>query len=143
MCVFTPDYAIPPGATLRETLADQGVTQVAAARSLRLTPHGFRLLLLGKTPVTPVLSRRLAQLTAVPALFWLRAQAAYQSRRFLSVAFGQSAPLASNKSLARPTGVTQVTPNIRAVPLVRKNDAHQGRVSFLPKFEALPGTPTP
>lgn len=26
--------------------------------------------------------------------------------------------------------------NIRAVPLVRKNDAHQGRVSFLPKFEA-------
>ena|GEM_PF-5197473 len=26
--------------------------------------------------------------------------------------------------------------NTRAVPLVRKDDAHQGRVSFLPKFEA-------
>ena len=26
--------------------------------------------------------------------------------------------------------------NTRAVPLVRKNDAHQGRVSFLPKSEA-------
>jgi len=26
--------------------------------------------------------------------------------------------------------------NTRAVPLVRKEDAHKGRVSFLPKFEA-------
>ncbi len=35
----------------------------------------------------------------------------------------------------RPTAL-HVQTNTRAVPLVRKNDAHQGRVSFLPKFEA-------
>jgi hypothetical protein len=29
--------------------------------------------------------------------------------------------------------------NTRAVPLVRKDDAHQGRVSFLPKFEGSAG----
>jgi len=31
------------------------------------------------------------------------------------------------------------TDNTRAVPLVRKDDAHQGRVSFLPKCEGSLG----
>lgn len=38
--------------------------------------------------------------------------------------------------LAGLSAALQVQPNTRAVPLVRKDDAHQGRVSFLPKFEA-------
>lgn len=38
--------------------------------------------------------------------------------------------------LAQARSSKQVPSNTRAVPLVRKNDAHQGRVSFLPKFEA-------
>jgi hypothetical protein len=46
-----------------------------------------------------------------------------------SAQFGQ-------KLLADAQTVEHGLGNTRAVPLVRKNDAHQGRVSFLPKFEA-------
>jgi hypothetical protein len=41
--------------------------------------------------------------------------------------------------LAEHAPALQVPLNTRAVPLVRKDDAHQGRVSFLPKFEGLAG----
>ncbi len=56
---------------------------------------------------------------------------------------GEPAPVKHKNDLASSTGATQVPLNTRAVPLVRKNDAHQGRVSFLPKFESSPGVPTP
>jgi hypothetical protein len=41
----------------------------------------------------------------------------------------------SGNSLAGCGVATHVTANTRAVPLVRKKDAHKGRVFFLPKFE--------
>jgi hypothetical protein len=37
------------------------------------------------------------------------------------------------KLLAHAQAVAQGPSNTRAVPLVRKDDAHQGRVSFLPR----------
>ena len=63
---FIPDYAIPPGATLRETLLAQGVTQSAAARTLGLTAHQFRALLSGRRELTADTASRLDALTGIP-----------------------------------------------------------------------------
>jgi len=51
---------------------------------------------------------------------------------FLALAGGVS----FENLLAHIQPVEHRLPNTRAVPLVRKEDAHKGRVSFLPKFEA-------
>jgi len=45
------------------------------------------------------------------------------------------ARVVSKKILARHVHSVHVALNTRAVPLVRKNDAHQGRVSFLSKLD--------
>lgn len=78
---FTPDYAIPPGATLRETLLAQGVTQSTAARTLGLTAHQFRALLSGRRELTADTAARLDALTGIPATFWNQAQANYAAHR--------------------------------------------------------------
>ena len=86
---FIPDYAIPPGATLRETLLAQGVTQSAAARTLGLTAHQFRALLSGRRELTADRATRLDTLTGSPATFWTQAQADYtlHTMRLLRAAF--------------------------------------------------------
>jgi HTH-type transcriptional regulator/antitoxin HigA len=78
---FIPDYAIPPGATLRETLLAQGVTQSAAARTLGLTAHQFRALLSGRRELTADTASRLDALTGIPTTFWTQAQANYAAHR--------------------------------------------------------------
>jgi plasmid maintenance system antidote protein VapI len=75
--VFTPDYAIPPGATLRGTLAVQGTTQPAAARTLGLSLSQFRARLSGQRELTAEFASRLEILTGTPAVFWNQAQSSY------------------------------------------------------------------
>ena len=78
---FIPDYAIPPGTTLRETLAAQGVTQSAAACALGLSAYQFRALLSGRREPTTDLAAQLDALTGIPATFWTQAQANYAAHR--------------------------------------------------------------
>ena len=81
IAAFQPDYAIPPGTTLRETLAAQRVTQASAARALGLTAFQFRALLSGRRALTTDLAQQIAALTGVPADFWNQAQANFTAHR--------------------------------------------------------------
>jgi|GEM_PF-3510287 len=76
-----PDYAIPPGSTLRETLAAKRIRQVTAARALGMTEYQFRALLSGRHILTADLAQQIAALTGVPSVFWNQAQANFTAHR--------------------------------------------------------------
>ena len=80
MKVKTPVNGLPaihPGEFLRETLEDMGLTQVALADALGVSPMRVSHLLRGDRPVTAELALRLGRALGQTPQYWLNLQTTY------------------------------------------------------------------
>ena len=80
MKIKTPVNGLPaihPGEFLRETLEDMGLTQVALADALGVSPMRVSHLLRGDRPVTAELALRLGRALGQTPQYWLNLQATY------------------------------------------------------------------
>lgn len=74
-----PDYAVPPGETLRLRLEEIGLTQAALAKRSGLTAKHINQLVKGAVTLTPEVAGRLELVTGVTADWWLRLEADYRA----------------------------------------------------------------
>lgn len=78
MHVFRPDYAIPPGETLRDRLAELNVTQAELAARASISSKHINQIMQGNAPITPETALILERVTGTPASFWNRREADYR-----------------------------------------------------------------
>ncbi len=74
---YTPDYIVPPGETLRETMESVGITQESLAQRLGLTPQSLHRIFAGDQPIRPETAAKLEMIFGVPARFWNSLQSHY------------------------------------------------------------------
>ena len=67
---FLPDYAIPPGETLEETIQALGMTQAQLAELTGRSQSTMSEIISGKAAITPETAFQLEQVLGVPASFW-------------------------------------------------------------------------
>ena len=67
---YKPDYAVPPGMTLRESIEEYGITQAELAKRLGRSNKSVNRVINGKEPLTPQLALQLERILAIPASFW-------------------------------------------------------------------------
>ena len=77
---FTPDYAVPPGATLEETMESLGMTQKELAARTGLTPQSLNRIFKGDQPIPCETANRLELVTGIPATFWNSLEANYREQ---------------------------------------------------------------
>lgn len=75
-----PDYAVPPGATLAETLDAIGMDQRELARRADLAEKTVSQIINGHAPITHETAIKLERVTGVPARMWNNLETAYQER---------------------------------------------------------------
>ena len=67
---YIPDYAIPPGATLLETIEYYGISQKDLADRTGLSVQTISRIITGKEPITTETANRLELVLSIPAQFW-------------------------------------------------------------------------
>ena len=72
--------AIPPGETIKEQLADRGMTQGEFALRMELPEQYVGKLLSGDVFLTPDVAACLELVLGVPAQFWSRLEAIYREK---------------------------------------------------------------
>jgi len=77
---YQPDYAIPPGETLRETLEALGMTQKQLARRTGISEKTISEIINAKAPITPRTALHLEKVVNVPAGFWNKLESNYRER---------------------------------------------------------------
>ena len=77
---FEPDYAIPPGVTLEETMETLGMTQRDLAHRTGLTVQTLNRIFKGEQPITYETANKLELVTGVPAGFWNNLEAQYREQ---------------------------------------------------------------
>lgn len=75
---FAPDYAIAPGETLREKLAEIGMSQSELASRANLSPKHVNQIVAGSAPITHETALAFERITGVPARIWNALEAAYR-----------------------------------------------------------------
>lgn len=75
---FRPDYAIPPGETLVEVLAERGMSQADLARRTGLSTKHINQIVLGTATLSAETALRFEFVTGVPAQVWTALESAYQ-----------------------------------------------------------------
>ena len=75
---FRPDYAIAPGETLRDLLAEQSLSQADLAARAGLSTKHVNQILQGIAPITLETSIVFERVTGMPASFWNRREADYR-----------------------------------------------------------------
>ncbi len=75
---YTPDIAIPPGATIKEMLGAMGMTEDFLAEKLRLPAAYVSHVIEGKRPISLDMAGRLEQVLPYPAAFWLNLEKNYR-----------------------------------------------------------------
>lgn len=78
---FVPDYAVPPGESLRQTLDALGMSQIELARRTGISQKHINQILQGAAPITPETSLAIERATGTPALFWTNLEANFQLHR--------------------------------------------------------------
>lgn len=68
---FLPDWASPPGATIRDLLEERGQTVADFARAIGDSVDNAQRLLKGTAHITDQVANRLAEVLGTPAAFWL------------------------------------------------------------------------
>jgi HTH-type transcriptional regulator/antitoxin HigA len=76
---FDPDYVSPPGATLRDRIAELSVTQADLAARTGLSTKHVNQIMQGLAPITPETALALERVTSIPAGYWNRREADYRS----------------------------------------------------------------
>ena len=77
---FKPDYAVPPGATLEESMRAQGMTQQELAERTGLTVQTLNRIFKGDQPITYETANKLEYVTPYPASFWNNLEAQYREQ---------------------------------------------------------------
>ncbi len=67
---FKPNYAVPPGETLRETLAWLGMTQAELVRGTGRPKDEINKVMTGNASITPEMAVQLERVLGIPASFW-------------------------------------------------------------------------
>jgi len=75
---FQPDYAIPPGETLRDRLAEMNLSQTELAARAGLSTKHVSQIMQGVAPITLETAIALDRITGVPASVWNRREADYR-----------------------------------------------------------------
>jgi len=75
---FSPDYAIPPGETLLETMEYYGLTQAELAERTGRPVKTINGIVKGKTAITAETSLQLERVLGVPASFWNNLESNYR-----------------------------------------------------------------
>ena len=78
---YRPDYAIPPGETVRSTLEAVGMTQADLARRTGLSTKHINQIIQGIAPISPDTALALERVLGVPVRFWNALEANYQARQ--------------------------------------------------------------
>lgn len=78
---FVPDYAIPPGDSLREALDALGMSQAELARRTGISQKHINQILQGAAPISTDTALALERVTRTPAAFWANLEAIYQLAR--------------------------------------------------------------
>ena len=78
---FSPDYTVPPGETLRETINALGMTQIELARRTGRPEKTISEIVNGKTAIVPKTALQFERVLGVPARFWLNLEANYQATK--------------------------------------------------------------
>lgn len=78
---FNPNYAVPPGATLLETIEDLGMTQTELAQRMGRPLKTINEIINGKSEITAETAIQLERVTGIPAAFWNNAEATYRERK--------------------------------------------------------------
>lgn len=77
---FEPDFAIPPGATLEETMESLGMSQRDLADRTGLTVQTLNRIFKGEQPITYETSNRLELVTGIVAAFWNNLETQYREQ---------------------------------------------------------------
>ena len=77
---FQPDYAIPPGKTLKETIELMGMTQTELSKRTGLTVQSINRIYRGEQPIIYETANKLELVTGVPARFWNNLEAKYREQ---------------------------------------------------------------
>ncbi|MBU0463195.1 MAG: helix-turn-helix domain-containing protein, partial [Proteobacteria bacterium] len=77
---FEPDYAIPPGETLKETIELIGMTQAELSKRTGLTVQSINRIYKGEQPIIYETANKLELVTGVPARFWNNLEANYREQ---------------------------------------------------------------
>ncbi len=77
---FEPDYAVPPGETLREVMESLGMNQTELAVRTGLTVQTLIRVFNGDQPITYETANRLELVTGVPARMWNNLEALYREQ---------------------------------------------------------------
>jgi len=81
---FQPDYAIPPGDTLRDRLSEMNLSQTELAARAGLSTKHVSQIMQGVAPITLETAIALDRITGVPARVWNRLEADYREARLRS-----------------------------------------------------------
>ena len=77
---FEPDYAVPPGATLQETIDHLGIDQKELAARTGMAAKTINQIVKGKAALTPDTALRLERVTGLPARTWNNLEANYREQ---------------------------------------------------------------
>lgn len=89
---FDPDYAVPPGETLAETIDALGMSQRDLAERTGLTEQSINRIIKGTQPISRETAEKLELVTSVPAAMWNSLEASYRERCAKLEERRQSAP---------------------------------------------------
>lgn len=76
---YTPDYAVPPGELLLETIEERGMTQVELAERTGRKEKTINEIIKGKAPITPETAIQLERVLGVSSSFWNNLERNYQA----------------------------------------------------------------
>jgi addiction module HigA family antidote len=77
---YNPDYAVPPGETVREVIETFGMTQSEFTVRLGSPVQTLNRIFTGEAPITNETSNRLETLTGTPASFWNKLESNYRGQ---------------------------------------------------------------
>lgn len=78
---YTPDYAVPPGRTLKETLDELHLSQSDFAVRASLSLKHINQILQGSAPITLETALAFEKVTQVPARLWTRLESNYREAK--------------------------------------------------------------
>lgn len=77
---FEPDYAVPPGRTLLETIQTLGLEQKELSQRTGYSEKHISQIVRGKDKISPEAALRFEQVTGVPARLWNQLESQYQEQ---------------------------------------------------------------
>ncbi len=75
---FRPNYAVPPGATLKETIEAMGISQAELAQRTGRSKKTINEIIKGKAAIMTDTAIQLERVLGVPASFWNNLERNYQ-----------------------------------------------------------------